>query len=124
MTLDRPILFAATDDAEAAQAFYGGILGFSLRADTPFALIYDAAGHPLHVQKVRAWTPPEATVLGWTVDDLRATMAALRGRGATFARFEGLPQDDDGVWTTPDGAAVAWMRDPAGNLLSLTQRPG
>lgn len=124
MTLDRPILFAAAVDADASKAFYGHVLGFTLQADTPFALVYDAAGHRLHVQKVRAWEAPPATVLGWVVDDLRATLATLRDRGATFERFEGLPQDDDGVWTTPDGAAVAWMRDPAGNLLSLTQMPG
>jgi hypothetical protein len=41
----------------------------------------------------------------------------------SFERFEGLPQDDDGVWTTPDGIAVAWFKDPDGNRLSLSQEP-
>jgi len=35
--------------------------------------------------------------------------------------YEGLGQDSDGVWATPDGALVAWFRDPDGNTLSLTQ---
>jgi predicted enzyme related to lactoylglutathione lyase len=32
-----------------------------------------------------------------------------------------MDQDADGVWTTPDGAKVAWFTDPDGNTLSLTQ---
>jgi hypothetical protein len=36
-------------------------------------------------------------------------------------RFDGMPQDDSGVWTSPNGAQVAWFKDPDGNLLSLTQ---
>jgi hypothetical protein len=38
-----------------------------------------------------------------------------------FERFEGFPQDDLGVCTFPDGARVAWFKDPDGNTLSLTQ---
>jgi predicted enzyme related to lactoylglutathione lyase len=32
-----------------------------------------------------------------------------------------MAQDEAGVWTTPEGARVAWFADPDGNLLSLTQ---
>jgi hypothetical protein len=39
----------------------------------------------------------------------------------TFERFEGMVQDDLGVWTTPGGDLVAWFKDPDGNVLSLTQ---
>jgi hypothetical protein len=39
----------------------------------------------------------------------------------TFLRFDGMNQDEDGVWTSPDGAQVAWFSDPDGNTLSVTQ---
>jgi hypothetical protein len=48
-------------------------------------------------------------------------MKALVAAGARFERFDGMPQDDAGIWRTPDGSAVAWFKDPDGNLLSLTQ---
>jgi hypothetical protein len=37
------------------------------------------------------------------------------------ARYEGMDQDSDGVWTAPGGDKVAWFTDPDGNVLSLTQ---
>jgi hypothetical protein len=36
------------------------------------------------------------------------------------ARYEGMGQDERGVWSTPGGDQVAWFLDPDGNTLSLT----
>jgi hypothetical protein len=41
-----------------------------------------------------------------------------------FERYPLLPQDEHGIWRTPDGACVAWFHDPDGNVLSVTQLPG
>ncbi|GAA3430578.1 VOC family protein [Kutzneria kofuensis] len=41
------------------------------------------------------------SVLGWYVPDIRATIAELTSRGGTFTRYDGMPQDSLGVWTTP-----------------------
>jgi hypothetical protein len=38
-----------------------------------------------------------------------------------FQRYEGMPQDDLGIWSSPSGARVAWFSDPEGNTLSLTE---
>ena len=64
-------------------------------------------------------TPQGFTVLGWKVDDIAATIAALRESGVEFHRYDGMDQDDDGVWTSPSGARIAWFGDPDGNTLSL-----
>jgi hypothetical protein len=61
------------------------------------------------------------TVLGWNVPDIRMVMKGLTSKGITFERYQGMPQDELGVWTTPDGHQVAWFKDPDGNTLSLTQ---
>jgi hypothetical protein len=45
----------------------------------------------------------------------------LASRGVVFSRYPGLVQDDDGIWTAPSGARVAWFPDPDGNMLSVTQ---
>lgn len=116
--------FVPTTDPEAARAFYGGVLGLALLDDGPFGMAFAAPGGcVLWVQVVPALTPQPFTVAGWLVPDLRQAIAGLEGRGVSFARFEGMPQDAAGVWTAPDGTGVAWFRDPAGNVLSLTQTP-
>jgi catechol 2,3-dioxygenase-like lactoylglutathione lyase family enzyme len=60
--------------------------------------------------------------LGWEVRDIVQTVRYLTNKGVEFQRFDGLPQDEAGIWQTPDGSRVAWFRDPDGNTLSLTQR--
>jgi catechol 2,3-dioxygenase-like lactoylglutathione lyase family enzyme len=115
------IAFAATADAERAKAFYASILGLRLTEDTPFALVFDAAGTPLRVAKVAEVVPAPYTLLGWSVPDMGEAVRALARKGVVFERYAGMPQDERGVWTTPDGARVAWFKDPDGNVLSLTQ---
>jgi catechol 2,3-dioxygenase-like lactoylglutathione lyase family enzyme len=113
--------FIATAKPEAAKAFYEEILGLTLQEDTPFALVFDANGTILRIQKVPELVPVGYTVLGWQVADLRATLAELRQRGISFARYPGLAQDEDGVWTAPNGDNIVWFTDPDGNTLSLAE---
>ena len=117
------VAFAATRNAVAVRAFYEGVIGLTLREDTPFALVFDANGTTLRVQKVQELAPAAHTVFGWAVPDIRAAVQALAVQGVTFARYDGLPQDSLGIWRTPDGGAVAWFHDPDGNTLSLSQSP-
>ena len=53
--------------------------------------------------------------------DLPAAVTYLTDRGVTMDRYPGVDQDDQGIWTTPNGDKVVWFRDPDGNTLSLTQ---
>jgi len=55
------------------------------------------------------------------VPDIGAAIAELAGRGVQFERFSGFPHDERGVLVTPEGARVAWLRDPDGNLLSIVE---
>lgn len=47
----------------------------------------------------------------------------LAAGGVVFERFPGLDQDERGILTSPDGAKIAWFKDPSGNILSLTEFP-
>jgi uncharacterized glyoxalase superfamily protein PhnB len=113
--------FVATTDAERAKAFYGDTLGLPLASDEPWALVFAVPGTVLRVQKVERHTPHPFTALGWFVPDVAAEVAALAARGVRFERYDGMSQDDAGVWTSPSGAKVAWFKDPDGNVLSLTE---
>lgn len=118
---EKIIAFIGTTNPDSAKAFYGGALGLTLIEDGPFALEYDAGGIMLRVQKVQKLSPHAHTSLGWAVGDIRATIRGLTNKGVKFERYQGMPQDALGIWTSPSGAQVAWLKDPDGNTLSLTQ---
>ncbi len=115
------VAFVASCDLDRSRAFYEDILGLALVEETPFACVFDAHGTQLRVTAVAQVAQPGYTVLGWSVADVAATIDHLVPRGVQFARFEGMDQDDRGVWTTPNGDQVAWFTDPDGNVLSVTQ---
>jgi len=117
------VAFAATTDLARSHAFYGGALGPRHVDTTAFANVYDAHGTSLRVTLVERVAAAPYTVLGWCVPDVRAAVEGLEARGVAFERFDGVAQDDAGVWTAPGGARIAWFRDPDGNVLSLTQPP-
>lgn len=115
--------FVATKDSGAARAFYADVLGLRLVADEPYALVFDAGGTELRVQKVRELSPHPFTSLGWLVSDIGDAVRSLGERGVRFERYEWVTQDGLGIWTADDGTRVAWFRDPDGNLLSVAQHP-
>ena len=120
-TLDKPVLFLATGNAERSRAFYEGVLGLQFVADEPPALVFQVGDSMLRIQKVDQVHAAPYTALGWAVADIRQTVHRLRDAGVVFQRYEGLNQDDDGIWLAPSGVLVAWFRDPDGHVLSLTQ---
>lgn len=115
----QPIIL--TSRLAQAETFYRDVLDLHLRTTSDGALVFDVGGGTLRVAPVPATEPTEHTVMGFAVDDVDKTVAWLADRGVTFERFEGFPHDAHGILVTPDGARVAWFRDPDGNLLSVVQ---
>jgi len=115
------VAFVGAADLDRARAFYEGVLGLPVTERTDFACVFDSGGTMLRVTAVPAVAQPGYTVLGWRVPDITAVVRELTGRGVTVLRFDGMQQDEDGIWTTPGGDRVAWFADPDGNTLSLTQ---
>jgi catechol 2,3-dioxygenase-like lactoylglutathione lyase family enzyme len=117
---DDLVGFVSTTSPQRAREFYEGLLGLRLCSESPFALVFDANGTMLRVTTVAELVIAPYTVLGWRVPDIAETVRALGARGVAFLRFEGMDQDELGIWTTPGGDRVAWFHDPDGNTLSLT----
>ena len=110
-----------TSDRARAAAFYGEVLGLTPAGESHGALIYRVGDGELRVSPVPATEPSAHTVLGFAVPDVRAVAAALAEKGVALERFAHFRHDADGVWRAPDGAEVAWFRDPDGNLLSAVR---
>src|ERR1700691_327547 len=118
-----PIMaFSATTDADRAKAFYRDQLGLKLVSDEPYALVFDANGTMLRVQKVKDVGEAKYTTLGWNVSNIVATVEELEKTGVKFERYGFPGQDERGIWTPPGSSAkIAWFKDPDGNILSLAQ---
>ena len=118
----RPVAFIMTADVAASRGFYEGVLGLSLGPQDAFATVYDLGGATLRVTHIPDWKAGSHPALGWHVEDIAATVAALAAKGVAFTIYPGFGQDEMGIWTAPGGQAkVAWFPDPDGNVLSLTQ---
>jgi catechol 2,3-dioxygenase-like lactoylglutathione lyase family enzyme len=118
---EKIMAFVGTQDAAKARAFYQDTLGLRLISKDHFALAFDAHGIMLRVTNVGKAVIAPYTVLGWEVKDIAATAKALQKAGVKFEIYDGLGQDELGVWHAPGGAKVAWFKDPDGNTLSVTQ---
>jgi catechol 2,3-dioxygenase-like lactoylglutathione lyase family enzyme len=114
------IAFIPVRDVDAARTFYERVLGLEVLEATPFALVLDAGGTKLRVTPVPDLIVQPFAIAGWQVRDLDATVRTLSERGVSFRRYDGMVQDDAGIWTAPSGDRVAWFGDPDGNTLSLT----
>lgn len=115
----KQVGFVGVSDLDAAELFYGGVLGLALIDARPFALVHDTTASQLRITAVEEVRAAPYTVLGWLVADLESEIDRLAAAGIGFNRYDGMHQDERGIWTSPDGARVAWFCDPDGNNLSL-----
>jgi catechol 2,3-dioxygenase-like lactoylglutathione lyase family enzyme len=117
-----PVAFLYVSDRARALSFYQGTLGLALRSADAFGDFLDLGGALARMTAMPGHKASPHPVLGWDVEDIGAAVAALRERGVAFTIYEGMGQDEAGIWTAPDGASkVAFFADPDGNVLSLSQ---
>lgn len=115
------VAFVPATDLDRARSFYADTLGLTVESANPFASVFRSGPVMLRVTRVESLRPQPFTVLGWSVVDIEDTARRLRDGGVESIRYDGVEQDDLGIWTTPDGSRVLWFHDPDGNTLSVTQ---
>ena len=120
----QPIGFLAISDVGRARKFYTRGLGLTLLMATDDGLVLDVNGMPLRLSLVPDFSAQSFTVFGWQVEEIETCVEKLLQNGVVFEHFDGLDQDENGIWTSPARDKVAWFKDPDNNLLSLTQAAG
>ncbi len=115
--------FVPTVKPQEAKAFYRDKLGLTLLGEDDYGIEFNSGGTLLRVITVRELKPHEFTVLGWNVKDIEATIRSLNEKGVVFEKYDFLPHDDLGIWTSPNNSKVAWFKDQDGNVLSVSQMP-
>jgi catechol 2,3-dioxygenase-like lactoylglutathione lyase family enzyme len=110
----------AVRDMEGARRFYGETLGLRTSEEYGLMWLHLAGGRDTLVYEQSDATPASFTILNFEVDDIDEAVDALAARGVRFERYEGVAQDEKGVFRD-EGPYIAWFKDPSGNVLSVLQ---
>jgi catechol 2,3-dioxygenase-like lactoylglutathione lyase family enzyme len=112
----------AVSDMDTARRFYEGKLGLSGGRDQ------DDGGHTYPCgggTEIHVYPSPGnagtsgATLAAWMVDDVEGTVDELTANGVTFEQYgEPFNTDDKGI-ARLGSSAIAWFRDPDGNILAV-----
>jgi catechol 2,3-dioxygenase-like lactoylglutathione lyase family enzyme len=112
-------------DLEGAQKFYEQTLGLERVALLPkMAATYKSGDSTLVVYHSEYAGTNKGTAALWEVDDVEVTAKELKSKGVQFEKYDNMP----GVTRTGDihragDWKVAWFKDPAGNILSIQDKP-
>lgn len=114
----------AVPDLDGARAFYAETLGLDVTQDTELGILQlSTGGGTVMVYPKPDYTPATYTVLNFAVPDLDAAVDGLAAKGVRFERYDAFEQDDKGIARGPEGPAIAWFTDPAGNIFAVMQAP-
>jgi len=114
-------------DLGKARRFYSEKLGLEPVEERPGGLLYRCGGTEFALFESSGASSGTHTQMGWSVDDIEATVADLRARGLEFESVE-MPgiTVNDGIAEVPGnypskgtGERAVWFRDLDGNVLGV-----
>jgi predicted enzyme related to lactoylglutathione lyase len=116
----------SVDDTEKARTFYGQKLGLDVRDGQQPGIIELHLGDGAQVMvypKGNDHKPATFTVLNFAVKDIDRAVDDLNRVGIEMERYDmgGGTGDAKGIQRDERGPAIAWFKDPAGNILSVLE---
>lgn len=113
----------AVKELGEATDFYEKTLGLTRVGENPAGVEYRSGTSNLMVYVSEFAGSNKATNAVWHVDDLEGTVRELKARGATFERYDDLPEvTRDGDIHNAGGAfRIAWFKDPTGNIFEINE---
>jgi len=114
----------SVDDIAAAKAFYGQTLGMDVTEQNGMLFLKIANGSRVLVYpKGDQHTPATFTILNFPVADIEKAVDDLTRRGVRFEIYDypDLKTDAKGIVRGMGGPAIAWFKDPPGNILSVIE---
>jgi len=122
----------AVDNVPRALTFYRDILdldvdliplGVEGADDVPQGMVLRLPDGPQFIfYPSPHFRPADFTVLSLQVADIDKAVDELTTRGVAFEQYDTPKTDAKGVHRDPRVKPVAWLRDPAGNIISLNQQ--
>ncbi len=111
-------------DLEEAKKFYEGALGLRKVDEEPgTAVTYKSGNSTLCVYRSEFAGTNQGTAALWELDDVAGTVEELKAKGVVFEQYDLPGLTWKGGFHSADDFKVAWFKDPAGNILSVQNRP-
>ena len=117
----------SVNNLAAAKSFYKDILGLTLKNQQMGLRFELPGGGELFIYEKANHQPASFTVLNLVVNNINEAIDMLTAeQGVIFVRYDDLPapQDERGVLrgkAAGQGPDIAWLQDPAGNILALIE---
>jgi catechol 2,3-dioxygenase-like lactoylglutathione lyase family enzyme len=112
-----------TQDLERARRWYSEKLGLEPVEEREGGLRYEGASGVFCLYASAGASDGSFTQAGFYVDDLEATVAALRERGVVFEEYpgavDGIMEIHGNYPSKGSGERAVWFRDSEGNLIGL-----
>ncbi len=114
----------SVNDLEVAKHFYSQVLNCEV-VESPEGLgLRLPGGGEVFMYPKPDHVPATYTILNFVISDIETSVDQLVEAGVNFEHYsdEYLKTDAKGICRGPEGPyAIAWFKDPAGNILSLIQ---
>ncbi len=116
----------SVDDIDAARDFYTGKLGLEAEKTEMSTLDVKLAGGSVMLYPKPNHEAATFTVLNFVVPDVEKAVDDLTAAGIEMEQYDrpefnqdakGIARDDRG------GPAIAWFKDPAGNVIAVMELP-
>jgi predicted enzyme related to lactoylglutathione lyase len=113
----------SVNDMGAAKEFYSRTLELNVEETPEGVSLQFAGGGVVFLYPKPNHEPATFTVLNFPVDDVENAVAELKKRGVRFESYDlpDLKTDEKGIFRGNGGPAIAWFKDPAGNILSVLE---
>lgn len=110
----------SVDDLEKAKEFYSTVLGIEVKELPEMGLeLHIAGSNPIFLYpKEKNHVPATYTILNFPVENVEKAVDELVAKGIKFEHYPEMGTDEKGIsrW---ESHAMAWFKDPAGNILSV-----
>jgi catechol 2,3-dioxygenase-like lactoylglutathione lyase family enzyme len=110
----------SSNDIAKSKEFFGQTLGLEVTEENGMLTLHLAGGGNVLIYPKDNHEPATFTVLNFPVENIDQAVDRLTKAGITFERYDGMGQDDRGNMRD-NGPAIAWFKDPAGNILSVLE---
>jgi predicted enzyme related to lactoylglutathione lyase len=113
----------SANDIGKAQEFYGKTLGLKVSESHGVLMLHLTGGNNVLIYPKPNHVPATFTVLNFPVKDVDQAVDELTKRGVRSEIYD-LPDiktDKKGIMRGK-GPAIAWFKDPAGNILSVLEQ--
>ncbi|GAA4323317.1 VOC family protein [Pontixanthobacter gangjinensis] len=113
----------STNDMNKAKEFYGEVLGLKYNENRLGLLELDPEHCSVLIYPKEDHMPADFTVLNFYVTDIEKQVEELSQKGVEFEKYDGkIKTNEKGIHRGIDTPAIAWFKDPAGNILSLIEQ--